>query len=644
MKGPSRQHPKSALLRGLENLRQNPLALAGAIIVLLVVLISLSAPLLPLPDPAQTQLDARLLPPGSPGHLLGTDLLGRDILSRLVWGTQLSLAVAAAATFIAAVVGSTIGLSAGYFGGKLDGFLMRSIDMVMAFPYLLLALAIVAVLGPGLFNALIAISIVNIPFFARTVRGTTVGLARREFVDTARMSGRSEIGILLAEILPNALPVIIITCATTLGWMILETAGLSFLGLGAQPPLADLGSMLGDSRTLLLIEPVLALLPGVVVFIIVIGINLLGDGLRDALDPRLSGGPSGRPSAATRVDPKKAATPTPRQGKLLSVSELCAHFETRHGTVHAVRKVSLELDPGETLGIVGESGSGKSVTALSLTRLLPSPPARITSGALSFGNTNLLTARLPQIRAIRGNRIAYVFQDPLTTLNPLFTVGDQVSEAIRIHRSLSRKDAWREAVQLLEDLEIADADSRASSFPHELSGGMRQRVGIAMALANHPDLLIADEPTTALDVTVQRTVLDILRRRIATAGTALIFISHDLSLVSELCERIAVMYAGQIVETGPTREVLARPAHPYTRRLLDCLPTIGGGRRELRPIPGTPPQLDAIPHGCAFADRCDWAIPECRQQEIPLESLDHASRTSRCIRHETIIAEDVPND
>lgn len=271
----------------MKALLHNRLAVLGGAVLAVVLLVSLAAPILPLPDPAATHLSARLLPPGTDGHLLGTDLLGRDILSRLVWGTRLSLAVAAAATAIAALIGSGIGLVAGYAGGKLDGFLMRSIDMVMAFPYLLLALAIVALLGPGLLNALIAISIVNIPFFARTVRGSAVSLRTREFVTAARVCGRTETRIALTHILPNVVPVIVITIATTLGWMILETAGLSFLGLGAQPPVADLGSMLGEGRKLMLIKPWLAFLPGIVVFVIVIGINLLADGLRDALDPRM---------------------------------------------------------------------------------------------------------------------------------------------------------------------------------------------------------------------------------------------------------------------------------------------------------------------------------------------------------------------
>lgn len=553
---------------------QNPLAVAGGLIVLVVVGLSLSAGLFPLPDPAATALSDRLLTPGTSGHALGTDLLGRDILSRLLWGTRLSVAVAVAATVLSAFLGSLIGLVAGYFGKRTDAILMRSIDLVMAFPYLLLALAIVATLGPGLLNALVAIAVVNIPFFARTVRGVTVGLVRRDYVDTARMSGRTELGILWGEILPNVFPVIVITMATTLGWMILETAGLSFLGLGAQPPQADLGSMLADGRKLLLLKPHLAFLPGIVVFVLVMGINLFGDGIRDALDPRLSSGVTGRASAATVVSEPGDRSLSPTSPALLEVKDLTVTFRGAKGVVPTVRGVEFSLARGGTLGLVGESGSGKSVTALSLLRLLPSPPATIVSGSVLFDGEDLLRASRPQLRALRGNRVGYVFQDPLTSLNPMFTAGDQIAESVRLHRTCTRREAWQEAVTLLDALRIPQAKTRACSYPHELSGGMRQRVGIAMALANRPDLLIADEPTTALDVTVQRAVMDLLRERIAEAGTALLFISHDLALVSELCQEILVMKGGEIVERGSTKKVLHHPEDAYTRELLDCLPSM----------------------------------------------------------------------
>jgi len=279
-------------------LRRNHLAVFGIVIVVLISLTALCAPLLPLPDPDATALSDRLQKPFSENHLLGTDHLGRDILSRIVWGTRVSLAVGVVATLIAAITGSLIGIVAGFYGRWLDNLLMRSIDMVMAFPYMLLALAIVAVLGPGLMNALFAIAIVNIPFFARSVRGVTLGLVRQEYVDAARLSGLTDVRILGGEILPNVMPVIIITMSTTVGWMILETAGLSFLGLGAQPPQADLGSMLGEGRKLVITAPHVATIPGLVILILVVGINLLGDGLRDVLDPRLKSGALVRPAAA----------------------------------------------------------------------------------------------------------------------------------------------------------------------------------------------------------------------------------------------------------------------------------------------------------------------------------------------------------
>lgn len=266
----------------------NRLAAAGLVVVAAVALLALLAPILPIQGPAATDLSARLQPIGTPDHLLGTDKLGRDILSRLLWGARVSLVVGIAATIVAAFFGSVIGLVSGFFRGTLDNALMRSIDVVMAFPYLLLAIALVAFLGPGLLKAMIAVAIVNIPFFARAVRGATLSVMSNEYVEAAALAGRPRLLILFAEVLPNVFSTILITTSTTVGWMITETAGLSFLGLGAQPPTSDWGTMLGDGRDLLTFAPHVSLVPGLAIFVVVISLNFVGDGLRDALDPRLS--------------------------------------------------------------------------------------------------------------------------------------------------------------------------------------------------------------------------------------------------------------------------------------------------------------------------------------------------------------------
>ncbi len=618
----------------LRLLARNRLAAFGGIVLLLLLLLALVTPWLPLLDPDVTDPANRLQTPFSTGHPLGTDALGRDILSRLLWGTRVSLAVGIAASLVAALVGSLIGIVAGYFGGRTDNLLMRGIDMLMAFPYILLALAIVAVLGPGLMNALYAIAIVNIPFFARNIRGVTVGIAHREFIDAARLSGKGNLRILSSEILPNVLPIVVVTLSTTVGWMILETAGLSFLGLGAQPPQADLGSMLGEGRRMMINAPHVAMLPGLAIFILVMSINLLGDGVRDALDPRLKSGALSRPAPITRIRRGAAPPGDGQQGRadgLLAVDDLRTDFEVGRTTYHAVNGVSFAIGANECLGLVGESGSGKSVTALSLMGLVASPPGIITGGRVWLAGRDLLDLPPRGIRRLRGREVAYVFQDPLSTLHPLIRVGDQLVEAIRQHQPLSRPAARELAVSLLDRVRIPNAQRRADQYPHELSGGMRQRVGIAMALANDPQLIIADEPTTALDVTVQAQILALIQRLRTEKGTSVLFITHDFGVVSQVCDRVAVMYAGRIVEIGPTSEILETPRHPYTRRLIDCVPRLGEPDNEPEAIPGLPPAADALPRGCAFADRCDLVEPACRQGEIELIATD-GERRVRCIK------------
>ncbi|MBV2142117.1 dipeptide/oligopeptide/nickel ABC transporter permease/ATP-binding protein [Falsochrobactrum sp. TDYN1] len=559
-------------------LMSNRLAAFGFFLLALICVLILIVPVLPLPNPDVTAPANRLQPVFSAGHLLGTDQLGRDILSRLLWGARVSVAVGFAATLIAAVIGSAIGLVAGYAGGRTDNLMMRGIDMLMAFPYILLALAIVAALGPGLMNALYAIAVVNIPFFARNVRGTTLGLANREFVDAARLSGKGHISILLSEVLPNVLPVIVITMSTTAGWMILETAGLSFLGLGAQPPQADLGSMLGEGRAQMFTAPHVSIVPGVMIFVIVISLNVLGDGIRDVLDPRLRSGALARPGSATAIARNRTAPEASMPDAALTIEKLETGFVNNGSYTPAVSNVSLHLHRGECLGLIGESGSGKSVTALSIMGLVASPPGLIRSGAVYLEGDDIFDMTETELTATRGSKVAYVFQDPLTTLHPMYSIGKQIEEAIAAHKSISTSERRAETIALLEKVGIPDAKERAGHYPHQLSGGQRQRVGIAMALANDPDIIIADEPTTALDVTVQARILELLRDLQRERGMALLFITHDFGVVSEICDRVAVMKDGVIVETGTAKAVLANPQHSYTKRLIACVPELGQGK------------------------------------------------------------------
>jgi oligopeptide transport system ATP-binding protein len=307
---------------------------------------------------------------------------------------------------------------------------------------------------------------------------------------------------------------------------------------------------------------------------------------------------------------------------LLSVRDLSVSFRGPRGTVRAVQSLSFDLQAGETLAIVGESGSGKSVTALSLLRLIPDPPGRIDSGEVLFDGRDLLKLKDEEIRAIRGDRIAMIFQEPMSSLNPVLTVGMQVAEPIQLHRNASWASAYEKATALLSKVSIPDAASRLNSYPHQYSGGMRQRVMIAMALACQPQLIIADEPTTALDVTVQAQILAILKQITREVNSALILITHDLGVVARYADRVAVMYGGRIVEAASAAELYARPRHPYTRGLMASVPRLDdGAKRRLVPIDGQPPDLAQLPPGCAFAPRCRQAEERCRRERPALEAV-----------------------
>ena len=306
---------------------------------------------------------------------------------------------------------------------------------------------------------------------------------------------------------------------------------------------------------------------------------------------------------------------------LLSVEGLQTHFDTGQGVLRAVDGVSFSIERGEVLGLVGESGCGKSVTSLSIMRLVP-PPGRVAAGRVLFEGEDLLAKDAEAMRRVRGARIAMIFQEPMTSLNPVFSIGDQIASAILAHSGAGRREAWTRIVEMLDLVQIPSPRQRARDFPHQLSGGLRQRAMIAMALASGPALLIADEPTTALDVTIQAQILDLLRRLQAERGMAVLLITHDLGVVAELCHRVAVIYAGRIVEMAPVTSLFARPLHPYTRGLLQCLPHPSRFGQPLASIEGVPPDLRQRGAGCRFAPRCSYAVAACLRDEPTLEERE----------------------
>jgi peptide/nickel transport system ATP-binding protein len=335
------------------------------------------------------------------------------------------------------------------------------------------------------------------------------------------------------------------------------------------------------------------------------------------------------------ADPRVGGAP-PGTEPVLEVRNLVVEFATDKGYLPVVGPVDLVLPKGRTLGLVGESGSGKTVTALSLLRLIPQPPGRIPSGQVLFQGTDMLTLPDKAMSGVRGNNIAMIFQEPMTSLDPAFTVGFQISEVLRRHKGLSKRQAWKESVELLGLVGIPSPERRARHYPHAFSGGMRQRVMIAMAVSCQPDVLVADEPTTALDVTVQAQILDLLKQLQSDLGMSMIFVTHDLGVVADICDDVAVMYAGQIVESGPAQNLFEHPQHPYTEGLLHSMPRLDGPRERMWTIGGVVPPPDRLPEGCRFHPRCPYAEDRCRQAVPPLRQVTGPDRRARCVRTEKL--------
>ncbi len=602
----------------MRRIRRLPMLTMGVI-----VLLALLVPVLPLPDPVHMDVAHRLARP-SVRHLLGQDEYGRDELTRLLWGARVSLAVSFSASALACVIGTALGLAGGFLRGVVEFVAVRSMDVVLCFPPLLLALLVVTLMGPGATTLIPVLALVYLPGFVRVVYASVLSVRSQDYVEAMRVLGAGRTRIMLRTILPNVGGPILVQFSLTAASAVVLESGLSFLGLGVVPPAPSWGLMIGSARATMNQAPLLLLWPCAALTLTILAMNALCDALGDALDPHQAVGGGLRRRLLARLVPGLVAA----AGPVVEVRGLGVEIETPGGPIRPVRDVSLRVMPGETVAIVGESGSGKSLTGLALMGLLP-PMARVYAGAAFVEGHDVPRLDEAALRRLRGSAMAMVFQDPLSSLNPVHRVGAQVAEAIRAHAAVSAGTAWRRAAALLGRVGISDPELRARAFPHEMSGGMRQRAMIALAIANDPRLLIADEPTTALDVTIQAQVLDLLAGLQRERRMALLFITHSLPVVAETADQVLVMYAGEIVERGGVAEVFAAPLHPYTAALLDSAPKPDGSLPV--PIPGTVPQPHALPPGCAFAPRCPHCRPACEAAPPPLLEA-RPGRATRCIR------------
>ena len=603
----------------------------GLVWVALLVVAAVGAPWLA-PHSPYTQDLGNALASVSGSHLMGTDNLGRDVFSRLLYGASVSIWVPATVVGLTLLGAIPLGLVSGYLGGRVDQVLMRIIDSALSFPPIVLALSVVAVLGPGLRNTTIALAIVYMPSMARLIRGQALVVREESFIEASRSLGSRSTWIVVRRVLPNLVSVVIVQATLIMSTTLIAEASLSFLGLGAQPPKASWGNMLQQAyATSLFSQPTSLVWSGAAIALTVLAFNAIGDSLAAAtgLDRTAEKARIGRRRRArarrglTLVDRDEGTlsmTGAPDPDVTLDVRGLSVAVETDHGRMPVVDNIDLTVRAGEVVGLVGESGSGKSVTSMAIMRLSPSPPFVITGGSVVLGGEDLLSLNFKGMRKVRGSEVAMVFQDPMSSLNPAQTVGAQIAETVRLHKGLSKREAWHRAVELLERVGIPDPAKRACSYPHQLSGGMRQRVMIAMALSCEPRLIVADEPTTALDVTIQAQVLQLLRRLAREENVGVIFVTHDLAVVSELCDRVMVMYAGQIVESASTDEIFAAPRHPYTEGLIGASRHAVDGAAP-KAIRGQVPRLDEMPHGCRFAPRCPHREEACVEAAPPIVAV-----------------------
>jgi peptide/nickel transport system permease protein len=590
---------------------RTPVGASAAVLLAAVLLLAIVAPLL-WTDDANAVDTGQILQGASARHWAGTDNLGRDIFFRVLVATRLTVQLALLAMLIGVLVGLLLGTAQLLLGRWLGRVVTAAVNIAVAFPGLLLALFFAVIFGVGTVGAVLAIGFAIAPAFARLTQTLVAGVAGLDYVAAARIAGVGRFRLLFRHVLPNVAEPLVVNATVAAGSALLSFAGLSFVGLGVQAPDYDWGRLLGEGLGALYVHPEVALAPAVAVVVAGLAFNLFGEAIAKGVGHR---------TPPVRFRRRRAATPAPDDSAMLVVRDLSVTFPG----ATPVREVSLTMRRGDAVGLVGESGSGKSLTALAVARLIEEP-GEVTATTLSFQGSDL---RAGDHRKLLGTSFAMVFQDPMTSFNPTMRIGRQLAEVAVRHQGMSRRAALARAVDRLGAVRLADPERAVHRYPHEFSGGMRQRAMIGMGLMATPDLIVADEPTTALDVTVQRQVLDLLASIRESDGVGLLLISHDMTVVERVCDRVLVMYAGRIVEDLPASALRTDARHPYTRALLAAVPDMTTDKSlPLTVIPGRPADPANLPPGCAFAPRCALATDRCRTADPALAEAEDGRRVA----------------
>ncbi|MFJ4222833.1 dipeptide/oligopeptide/nickel ABC transporter permease/ATP-binding protein [Microbacterium sp. NPDC089695] len=626
----------------LRRLLRQPVAVVSGIAIVLVIAACAAAPLLAPAGPlAQNLTEVYALP--SAAHLLGTDQLGRDILTRLLYGGQVTLVGALQAVLVFTIVGVIAGVVAGSRPGLVDAAIMRVVDLIQSVPGLIVLLVILAIFTGNESAAMLTLGVLVAPGLTRVVRGAIIDVRHEQFVAAARVAGLSALQVQIRHLLPAVVGPVLTQVSVLAGAAILIEASISFLGLGVPAPYPTWGNLIKDAQLAIGIAPWMLVPTGGAVTLVSLALTLLGSGIRAAYAGRTSR-QRGELSWRTLAADVEETTPgsSAAAEALLDVDDMRIEVIGDSGAVTIVDGVSFSLARGESLGLVGESGCGKSMTVSGLTRVLP-PGATLRAGRMTFDGQDLLSLSERRMQSVRGTGIAYISQEPISSLDPVYTAGQQIAEAVRVHRGVSRREAKAIALELLAQVRLPDPAEVARKYPHELSGGMAQRIAIARALAGRPALLIADEPTTALDVTVQAEILDLMRELRETTGMAMIIVTHDWGVLADSCDRALVMYAGQVVERADIRALTRHPSHPYSAALLasDLSEAVPGER--LRTIPGTVPPPTAWSSACRFAPRCAFATAACTDAPVPVVVLP-SGQESRCIHVDELMTEEARDE